>query len=87
MWKEHKINKLVFAKYLGLTEAQINKIVSKMRQRLTVFAPSIGGITMLDIHEAAAIEFVHNHMEEMSQDDACDLAVKAFYERRVARVK
>ncbi|WP_346234718.1 hypothetical protein MKY04_16135 [Lysinibacillus telephonicus] len=87
MWENDMINKLDFAKYLGITEGQINTIISKMRQRLTVFAPSVSGITMLNIHEAASIEFVLMRMKEFNQDKACDLAVKAFYKRNVTRVK
>ncbi|WP_400195092.1 hypothetical protein [Lysinibacillus telephonicus] len=87
MWENDIINKLDFAKYLGITEGQINTIISKMRHRLTVFAPSVSGNTMLAVYEAATIEFVHNHMKEMSQDEACDLAVKAFYKRRIPKVK
>ncbi|RUL51095.1 hypothetical protein [Lysinibacillus antri] len=87
MWNNKNITRLELAHYLGLTEGQINTIISKLRKRLTQFAPSISGVSRLKKHEAAAIEFVYIRMKEYSQDEACDLAVEAFYQRRITRVK
>ena len=87
MWNQTYITRLELAEYLGINEEQLNTIVSKMRQCISVFAPSVSDSTELKKHEAAAIEFVHFRMKEYSLDEACDLAVEVFYRRRITRVK
>ncbi|MCM3389417.1 hypothetical protein [Ureibacillus chungkukjangi] len=87
MWNKKYITKLDLTEYLGINEEQLNIIISKMQQRVSVFAPSESSSNKLKKHEAATIEFVHIRMKEYTQDIACDLAVEVFYHRRITRVK
>ncbi len=87
MWNKKYITRKELAEYLGINEGQLNMIISKMQQRLSVFAPSVSGTTKLKKHEAAAIEFVNIRMKEYTLEIACDLALEVFYHRRITRVK
>ena len=87
VWNKKYITRIELADYLGIDEEQLNTIISKMQQRLSVFAPLVSSDSKLKKYEAAAIEFVHTRMKEYTQDIACDLAVEVFYHRRITRVK